>query len=136
MTAAPVPPLFPLRVYYDGACTVCAREMAHYARRDRAGRLVLVDISDPAFDPAPLGLEREALMAELHAVDAAGRVYRNTAAFWAVWQAFPASTLLGLLGKLVVLPVTGSIARAGYFAFARMRKYLPRRRCDGGSCRL
>ncbi len=131
-------PEFPLRIYYDGACIVCATEVERYGRHDHAGRLVLVDISDPAFDPAPLGITLDALMYQMHVIDRTGRVYRNVEAFWAIWQAFPASTLLGFLGKLVTLPGLQRVARFCYRIFARYRKYLPRRRgrCATGSCRI
>jgi predicted DCC family thiol-disulfide oxidoreductase YuxK len=131
-------PEFPLRVYYDGACSVCATEIERYGRRDRAGRLVLVDISDPSFDPAPLGIPLDVLMYQMHVIDRTGRVYRNVEAFWAIWQAFPASTLLGLMGALVMLPGVNTVARLCYRGFARIRKYLPKRRdaCTTGSCRI
>jgi len=133
-----VKPLFPLRVFYDGSCSVCASEIEYYGRKDRDGRLVLVDISAPDFDPAPLGITRIELMYQMHAIDQRGTVYRNVEAFWAMWQAFPASTVLGFLGTLINMPVINSIARLGYRVFARFRKYLPKRHdaCVTGSCRI
>ncbi|HAD05180.1 MAG: thiol-disulfide oxidoreductase [Desulfuromonadales bacterium GWD2_61_12] len=134
----PESPRFPLRIYYDGACSVCSREIEHYGRRDRAGRLLLVDISAAEFDPAPLGLSRDALMYQLHVIDTDGRIYRNVEAFWAIWQAFPAASGYGLLGRLVTQPLLNPLARLGYRAFARLRRYLPRREnaCPTGSCRI
>ncbi|AJE02193.1 thiol-disulfide oxidoreductase DCC family protein [Geobacter pickeringii] len=134
----PVPPEFPLRVFYDGSCSVCAAEMARYRAKNHGGRLVFVDIGDPAFDPAPYGIPLDAFMAQMHAIDRSGRVYRAVEAFWAIWQAFPASTLYGLLGTLVMLPGVNLLARLGYRGFARIRTYLPRRTplCTGGSCRI
>ncbi len=74
----------------------------------------------------------------MHAIDRNGTVYRNVEAFWAIWQAFPASTLLGLLGALITMPVVKPIARLCYKGFARIRKYLPKRdvACTTGSCRI
>lgn len=133
----PSPPHFPLRIYYDGACSVCAIEIEYYGRLDRDGRLILVDISAADFDPTPLGLTLDELMDQMHVIDAAGTVYRNIEAFWAIWQAFPASTLYGLLGTLLTLPVVNPCARLGYWLFARFRRFLPRRdACVNGSCRL
>jgi predicted DCC family thiol-disulfide oxidoreductase YuxK len=134
----PETPRFPLRIFYDGACIVCATEVEHYGRRDHAGRLLLVDISAPEFDPTPLEISRDELMYQMHAIDADGRVYRNVEAFWAIWQAFPAATIYGLLGRLVTLPLLNSLARIGYRIFASLRRYLPRREreCSTGSCRI
>ncbi len=134
----PTKPHFPLRIFYDGACSVCATEIERYGRMDREGRLVLVDISTPDFDPAPLGITLGELMYQMHAIDRNGTVYRNVEAFWAIWQAFPASTLLGLLGMLITLPVVNQVARLCYKGFARIRRYLPKRydACSTGSCRI
>lgn len=134
----PQAPRFPLRIFYDGACSVCATEVEHYGRNDHAGRLLLVDISAPEFDPTPLGISRDALMEQMHAIDTEGRVYRNVEAFWAIWQAFPTATGYGLLGRLVTQPLLHPLARLGYRIFARLRRYLPRRErdCRNGSCRI
>lgn len=134
----PTKPRFPLRLFYDGACSVCAAEVEHYGRMDREERLILVDISAPDFDPAPLGITMDELMYQMHVIDRSGTVYRNVEAFWAIWQAFPASTLLGLLGALITLPVVNPLARLCYRGFARIRRYLPKRdaACTTGSCRI
>jgi len=137
--AAPLrSPEFPLRVFYDGACIVCAKEIEHYRQKDRMGRLLLVDISAADFDAEAWPITQADFMAQLHAIDAGGTVFRGVDAFWAIWQAFPESTLLGLLGRLLILPVLNPLARLGYRGFARIRRYLPKRHssCSDGSCRL
>ena len=130
-------PDFPLQVFYDGACSVCATEVERYGRKDRAGRLILVDISAPGFDSAPYGIPRADFMFQMHAIDRSGRVFRGVEAFWAIWQAFPSSTLLGLCGTLITLPLVNPLARLCYRIFAGLRGYLPKRRqdCSSGSCR-
>lgn len=134
----PAKPQFPLRIFYDGSCSVCATEIERYGRMDHEGRLTLVDVSDPDFDPESLGITLAELMYQMHAIDRKGTVYRNVEAFWAIWQAFPASTLLGFLGALINLPLIKPMARLCYRGFARIRKYLPKRRdaCATGSCRI
>ena len=122
------------------AITGTGPNSATFANQDQSqeGRLILVDISAPDFDPAPLGITLDELMYQMHAIDQAGTVYRNVEAFWAIWQAFPASTLLGLMGTVITLPVVNPAARLCYRGFARIRRYLPRRdaACRTGSCRI
>ncbi len=132
----PATPAFPLRIFYDGSCPVCAAEIEGYGRKDREGRLVLVDISAPGFDPAPYGIRLADFMYQMHAIDAAGTVYRGVDALWAIWQAFPASTLHALLGTLVTFPPLVPALRLCYRGFARIRGYLPKRRrtCADGTC--
>ncbi|MDO3379878.1 thiol-disulfide oxidoreductase DCC family protein [Geoalkalibacter halelectricus] len=134
----PEKPVFPLRIFYDGACSVCAREVEHYLRRDRQERLIGIDISAADFDPTPYSIPLKDFMYELHAIDAQGRVYRGVESFWAIWQAFPGSTLFGFLGTLINLPLINPLARLGYQGFARIRPFLPKRKskCDSGSCRI
>lgn len=131
-------PDFPLQVFYDGACSVCATEVERYGRKDHDGRLILVDISDPAFDPAPFRIPLADFMFQMHAIDRSGKVFRGVEAFWAIWQAFPSSTLLGLCGTLISLPLVNPLARLCYRIFAGLRGYLPKRRrdCSSGSCRI
>lgn len=133
----PVKPHFPIRVFYDGSCSVCATEIEHYLRQDHNGRLLAVDISARDFDPEPYCISLDAFMYELHVIDTRGVIYRGVEAFWAIWQAFPASTLYGALGILINIPVVNSVARLLYKGFARFRIYLPKRPvCDSESCRI
>jgi predicted DCC family thiol-disulfide oxidoreductase YuxK len=133
-----VSPVFPLHIFYDGSCSVCATEVERYGRKDRDSRLILVDISAPGFDPAPFGITLAEFMYQMHGIDQSGRVFRGVEAFWAIWQAFPTSTLLGLCGKLIMLPLVNPLARLCYRMFAGIRGYLPKRRndCSSGSCRI
>lgn len=128
-------PHFPIRVFYDGSCSVCAREIEHYLRQDHGGRLVAVDISSPEFNPEPLGISLAAFMHEMHVIDRSGSVYRGVEAFRAIWQAFPASAMYAAMATFVSLPVINPIAHLLYKGFARIRPYLPKRRgCDSGTC--
>ena len=134
----PTAPQFPLQIFYDGSCSVCNREIETYRSADHQGRLACIDISDAGFDPTQYGIPLKELMYELHAIDQRGTVYRGVDAFWAIWQAFPSSTLFGLLGKAIQLPLINSLARLCYKGFARIRPYLPQRdaSCDSGTCRI
>lgn len=131
-------PAYPLKIFYDGSCSVCAAEMEFYRRKEHGDRIHFIDISAAEFDPAPYGITLEAFMHEMHAIDQNNHVYRGVEAFRAIWQAFPASTRYGLLGALVTLPGVNSLARLAYWCFARIRKYLPKSGddCNDGTCRI
>lgn len=133
----PDAPAFPLQIFYDGACSVCAGEMEIYRRKEHGDRLIFVDISSPDFDSTSHGIALEAFMHEMHAIDRQGRVYRGIEAFRAIWQAFPTSPWYRFLSSIVALPGINPLARLGYRGFARIRKYLPKshRPCEGGVCR-
>jgi len=123
----PQTPKFPLRIFFDGSCAVCAREIGHYLRRDKCGRFEAIDISDRDFDPAPYHIPLSDFRHELHAIDSSGTVFRGVEAFWAMWQAFPVTSIYGVLGLMIRLPGINGAARLLYQGFARIRHALPKR---------
>lgn len=130
-------PDFPISVFYDGSCSVCAAEIEHYLRQDRDGKLIAVDISAPSFKPEEYGIPLTAFMYEMHIIDRSGHIYLGVEAFWAIWQAFPTSTLYGLMGAMVTAPVLNQFARLLYKGFANIRPYLPKRHnCNSGTCSI
>jgi predicted DCC family thiol-disulfide oxidoreductase YuxK len=81
---------YPLRVYYDRQCPLCAAEMHALKSHDRDSRLDLVDCSEPGFADewtAGANLGRDQLMAFIHARDAAGRWLRGVEVFEAAYDA-------------------------------------------------
>ena len=116
----PTKPQFPIKIFYDGACSVCSTEIEHYLRQNHDNKLLGVDISAPDFDPSPYGITTEAFMYELHVIDQKGEIYRAVEAFWAIWQAFPASTLYGIMGAVINMPLVNPVARLLYKGFARI----------------
>ncbi len=113
-TATPV-----CTVYFDGACPVCSREIAHYKTRAGAERLAFVDVSAApgADDPAP-DLSRTEALARMHARLPDGTLVSGAAAFAALWSALPGWRWLG---RLVALPGPRYLAEGAYrlFLFAR-----------------
>jgi predicted DCC family thiol-disulfide oxidoreductase YuxK len=80
---------YPLTVFYDASCPMCASEMHALRDLDRAGRIELVDCSAPDFSDEGFlaeGITREALMRRIHARDARGRWLVGIDAFEAVYR--------------------------------------------------
>lgn len=127
---------FPLQIFYDGACSVCSREMRSYQKRESGGRLNFIDISAADFSAADHGSSHQDLMRELHVRDADGQFHKGVGAFVRIWSAFPDSPLYSLLGRTMSLPVIRQGADLGYAIFARFRHLLPRTECHDGRCRL
>jgi predicted DCC family thiol-disulfide oxidoreductase YuxK len=113
---------FPLTVFYDASCPVCALEMDTLVRRDPCHRLQLIDMSAPAFDAAIYGLERADLDAALHAVRPDGSVVRGMAA---LRLAYAAGGLGWLLQATRWQLLTGA-ADGAYRLFARHRHAISR----------
>jgi predicted DCC family thiol-disulfide oxidoreductase YuxK len=81
---------FPLTVFYDASCPLCANEMHALKARDGGGKLELVDCSAPDFDESVLAgvpIRRTDLMTVIHARDAGGRWLRGIDVFEAAYGA-------------------------------------------------
>ncbi len=126
MTHAPAPEL---KVLYDGACPLCAREIGFYRRRAGAEAIEWVDVSAAANEDAAPGLSRAQALARFHVVDAEGRLVSGGAAFARLWEALPGFRLLGRLFR--VPPFAWLLDRA-YDGFLKIRPRLQARarRCD------
>ena len=120
-----------LTVYYDGACTLCRAEIAHYKKQDGAEAISFVDVC--AAEPGALGadLGREAALARFHVREPDGRLTSGAAGFARVWQVLPrwrwAARVARLPGVLLVLeglyraflPLRPSVSRA----FGRLQRW-------------
>lgn len=84
-----------LTVFHDGACPLCAREIALMRRLDRRGAIAFVDVADPG---ASCPIDRHAALARFHAIED-GRLLSGAAAFAAMWRAIPVLRPLGLAAR-------------------------------------
>lgn len=104
-------------VWFDAECPLCVREIALMRRLDRRGAIEFINVHDGAACP----LDRETLLARLHARDVDGQLLSGAAAFAAMWRALPLLRPLGLAARwrpcLAVLEV-------GYRLFLRLRPRL------------
>jgi predicted DCC family thiol-disulfide oxidoreductase YuxK len=106
-----------ITLLYDGACPLCARELAMLRRRDRRGALGAVDIAAPGFDPSVYGLDRERVMARMHGVLPDGTVVEGMEVFRRAYAAVG----LGWLLAPSRWPLLGPLFDAAYGWFARNR---------------
>lgn len=123
---------YPLTVFYDGACPICAREIALMRWLDRHGRLALCDFSSPAYDAASTGLAVADLSAVIHARWADGRVITAVEVFRGMWEAVGLHSLARLSRRPLVEPLLLQV----YGWFAKNRLWLTGRAstCTDNTC--
>lgn len=113
---------YPLTLFYDAACPVCALEMDHLRSRNGAGLLAFVDIAQPGFDAARYGATLAEMDAEIHGVWADGCTVRGLQALRAAYAAVGLGWVLRPTGLAPLRPVFD----VGYRLFARYRRPISR----------
>lgn len=108
-------------VFYDGGCPVCRREIAHYRRLDRDGRIEWCDIAASPVALQAHGLSFDQAMRRFHVVDGEGRLRSGAEAFTVIWARLPGWRWLARLVRQ--LRLTGLLERAyGLWAERRWRR--------------
>ena len=110
-----------LTVYYDGACPLCAREVAFYRRQDGADAVSWVDVSSHCGDEVAPGLNREQALARFHIMDGNKRLVSGASAFARLWEALPRFRIMGQLGQR---PPISWLLECAYVVFLRSRPLL------------
>jgi len=102
------PVQYPLTVFYDASCPMCASEMHAIKTLDRDGRIVLVDCSASGFDDSALaegGYCRVDAMTLIHARDADGRWLIGIDVFQAAYRAAGLATIARFWGSRRLRPL-------------------------------
>lgn len=92
-------PSFPLTIYYDASCPLCAAELHAIRDYDEQKRLDLIDCSSPDFrsdETEAAGITIAELMETIHARDAAGRWYRGVDVFVLAYTSVGIEGIAGL----------------------------------------
>jgi predicted DCC family thiol-disulfide oxidoreductase YuxK len=110
----------PIRVWYDGACPLCLREIALMRRLDRRGAIDFLDVAEGADPSCPV--DRVQLLARFHAEED-GRILSGAAAFAAMWRAIPLLRPLGLAARH---PLVLRLLESAYLRFLVLRPRLQR----------
>lgn len=113
--------LYPLTLYYDGACPLCMAEMRNLMLRNTQGRLRFVDVA-PADTPVPEGATRDAMLRLLHGQAADGRWLIGVDVFMAMYEAVGVPWVAQALGARWMRPLADRL----YPWVARNRNRFPR----------
>jgi predicted DCC family thiol-disulfide oxidoreductase YuxK len=109
-----------VKVWFDGACPLCLREIALMRRLDRRGAITFVDVAAGADPSCPI--DRAALLAHFHAEED-GVVHSGAAAFAVMWRAIPLLRPLGLAARNAAVL---RVLEAAYLRFLKVRPRLQR----------
>ena len=109
-------------LFFDGSCPLCRAEIGYYRRKDQAGALCFVDVSETGA-PTPEGVTQQRALERFHVRAHDGRVLSGAAAFVEVWTRLPkwrwAARAASLPGALAALEL-------GYRIFLPVRPFISR----------
>ncbi|MEM6474728.1 MAG: DUF393 domain-containing protein [Pseudomonadota bacterium] len=85
-----------VKVWFDGACPLCLREINLMRRLDRERAVEFIDVSEDGVGTCPI--DRSELLARFHAEED-GQMLSGAAAFAAMWRAIPSMRWLGRIAR-------------------------------------
>ncbi len=99
---------WPLTIYYDRSCPLCAEEMHALVAHDTSAQLQLIDCSAPGFvDPAAsaAGISTAQMATLIHARDAAGVWFRGVDVFVLAYNAAGLTSIARIFNLAPLRPV-------------------------------
>jgi predicted DCC family thiol-disulfide oxidoreductase YuxK len=123
----------PLRLYYDGACHLCSREIEHYQKLN-TGKLRFIDISHPGFERQQGFPSKKKLNKYFHVQLPSGEFVEGVDAFVEIWKRLPRYQWAS---KLAQNSLVHTAMSGGYKVFAEIRPLLPKKKrpaCTNDHC--
>ena len=91
----PLPNNSMIKVYFDGKCALCSKEINYYQRIVPEGVFEWLDIAtDPSLLEG-LGISHREALKRLHVQDSAGTIKTGINAFQVIWEQLPNWRILG-----------------------------------------
>lgn len=107
-----------IRVFYDGKCGLCRREIEHYKRIAPKNVFEWIDITLDSSPLEQLGVTFAQGLKLLHAQDERGKLHVGVDAFILIWRQIPRWRVLStIVGVAFIRP----LANIAYSAFAAYR---------------
>lgn len=107
-----------IRVFFDGGCPLCRKEIGWYRGKRGAEQIDWVDVSGDAEIAVPEGLTRQDLMLRFTVQRRDGVTARGASGFVAVWRALPGTAGIA---RWLDNPVIVGIAEMVYRGMLKVR---------------
>jgi predicted DCC family thiol-disulfide oxidoreductase YuxK len=113
-----------IKVYFDGLCKVCSKEIDHYKKQPGAQQIEFIDICSAQFDAGKEGLDPFQVHKVMHVKRKDGTLATRVDAFIEIWKVIPKYNWLARLANKKSVKMA---LEAGYSGFAAFRPFLPRK---------
>ncbi len=123
-----------LKVFFDGSCHLCDREIKHYLKKDKKDLLIPINIEAQDFDASHYNLDAKEAQLHIHAIDEDGKIYTKIDTFIEIWKRIPR---YHFAAKIASISFVKWIMDKCYIVFAQyIRPHLPKKDCSNNSCEL
>lgn len=123
-----------LKVFFDGNCVLCDKEIKHYLKKDKSSLLIPINIMDKNFDATSYGLDPEMVHLHIYAIDENGTIYSKVDTFIEIWKRIPS---FHFAAKIASKSGMKWLLDKGYLVFAKyIRPKLPKKDCSTGACEI
>lgn len=112
-----------IRVFYDGSCPLCRREISFLSRQDGSEVFAFDDISTRSSGRVTEGLSCETAMQRMHVQKPDGQIVSGARAFLVMWGALPRYRWVA---RALSVPPMPTILEGLYRAFLIVRPALQR----------
>jgi len=107
------------KVFYDGSCPICSREIGFYQKRAGAEKIDWVDVSLAKAGEVAPGLSKATALERLYVMNPAGELVSGGAAFTLIWSQLPGfAWLAGVFRR----PLMAGILERAYDFFLTVRR--------------
>ena len=110
-----------IKVFYDGKCPLCNKEIMHYQKLDNDGIFDWVDINENKDVLESYNLDYIETQKIFHVIDKEGNFQRGVDGFMVIWRETKYWKILYFIIKLPLIKALADIAYK-YFAIWRFKK--------------
>lgn len=107
-----------IRVFYDGKCGLCSREIRYYKKIADSTVIEWVDITQNPSILEPYGVSYKTALEALHCLDQNGKFHLGVDGFVLIWHHIPSWKWASVV---IRFPIVYSLAKLGYKLFAIWR---------------
>ena len=86
-----------IKVFYDGKCGMCSREIRHYMKISPRETFIWRDIANEPQHLKEINVSQSNALKRLHVIDQDGKIQIGVDAFIAIWRKIPRWRLLAFL---------------------------------------
>ena len=98
-----------IKVFYDGKCGMCSREIRHYMKISPRETFIWRDIANEPQHLKEINVSQSYALKRLHVIDQDGKIQVGVDAFIAIWSKIPRWRLLAFLCAMPGIKFTLSV---------------------------